>query len=129
MAGKPQAAGHSNQRARSSSLPEGHPFGSLLSVSARALALSLGCFALHSELRALLGAGLNANIWWVDLRALPLAFAAGLRLLAAACLLGYALRPSMGLWRRRLTILVLGVLAAFTLGNCVQFYALSLIHI
>jgi len=78
------------------------------------LATCLGLFALLSLLRAAGGRGVDSNLWWIDLRALPGAAGHGLLVWSALVLIAFAARPNMSTLRRRAsltTVLVLFVIA------------------
>jgi vancomycin permeability regulator SanA len=90
----------------------------------RGLALFLGGFALLNVLGNSRCAGFDANLWWIDLRFVPLAVANPLLLVSAVCLIAFAVYPPRSVWRRSLTVACLGALGIVTLVNTVQFYDL-----
>jgi hypothetical protein len=67
---------------------------------ARGLALFFGGFGLLNLLVAVVGHGLDQNIWWIDLRFLPDWLSGILLGVCAAALLAFGLRPRMTDWRR-----------------------------
>lgn len=104
---------------------------------ARGLALFLSGFTLLNVAGELRVPGFDANMWWIDLRAVfpPAARTPHLQLgphwpscialaLAAGVIAAAALRPQTGLFRARLTQLVLGLLLLITTHNCVRFWQL-----
>ncbi len=96
----------------------------LLVASARGLAVFIGGFSLLNLLGELTNAGFDLNVWWIDFRPLPAVVS---RLLLAACavfLLAWAVRPKTGLWRRRVTLALTGVVLTFALWNTVHYYIL-----
>ena len=96
------------------------------SITARGLALFYGGFALLNLVGGWLVPGFDANLWWLDLRLLPLAWAQAFMGLTALALLAFGVAlPRSGV-RRGLTILVASALIFVSLVNSVQFYGLSL---
>ncbi|MDB6108949.1 MAG: hypothetical protein JWR69_699 [Pedosphaera sp.] len=93
----------------------------------RALALFFGGFTLLNLAGSLWRSNFDANLWWIDLRALPEMPATMLLLLASLCLLSFAVRPPRSVWRRLLTVSSVGLVAATALWNTLEFYQL-LIH-
>ncbi len=79
---------------------------------ARTLAAFLGILCLTNLLAGLVDGGFNANIWWIDLRALPTFAAFGLQLLAGAAFLVVA---SGRRTRRPVTLGVRAILIALIL--------------
>ena len=65
---------------------------------ARGLALFFGGFALLNILGGLRAAHFDANLWWIDLRALPPVITKPFLLLASGCLLGFAVWPPRSSW-------------------------------
>lgn len=80
---------------------------------ARAIAGLLGLFTLVNLASAIAGNGVDANLWWIDLRGLA-GFAPVLLGAAAALILAWALKPDMGMPRRAATI---GGVLALALGG------------
>jgi len=93
-------------------------------VLARGLALFIGGFALLNILGGLRSAHFDANLWWIDLRALPPVIATPLLVVSSICLLGFAVWPPRSIWGRGLTLVCVGVLGAVAVANTAQFYAL-----
>jgi vancomycin permeability regulator SanA len=91
---------------------------------ARGLALFFGVFALFNLVGGLLSAHFDANLWWIDLRQMSAAAATPLLLLSSLCLVGFAVRPPRSIWRRALTLGLVGSLVVAALANTVQFYSL-----
>ena len=93
---------------------------------ARGLALFLGAFTLLNLAGNLRAAGFDLNLWWIDLRALPV-WLADILLGGAGCLLlGFAVRPPVGGIRRLGTAVCLGLLLIAALGNSLTYYRLVL---
>jgi vancomycin permeability regulator SanA len=90
----------------------------------RGLALFLGGFTLLNVLGGLRAEGFDANLWWIDLRAVPRFLAELFLVVSALCLMSYALRPTAARWRRILTVLCAGVLGLAALLNSAQFFVL-----
>jgi vancomycin permeability regulator SanA len=93
-------------------------------AAARALALFFGGFSLLNSLGGLRSRGVDANLWWIDLRPFPDLLAQIFLLLAALCLLGFAIQPPRSYWGRALTTIVIGIAATAVLMNVVEFYRL-----
>jgi vancomycin permeability regulator SanA len=93
-------------------------------VLARGLALFLGGFALLNLLGGLCCPYFDVNLWWIDLRSVPPAIATPLLLVAAVCLVGFAVWPPRSGWRRLLTIGCVGALGMVAVMNTAQFYGL-----
>jgi vancomycin permeability regulator SanA len=90
----------------------------------RALALFFGGFTLLNLVGNLLHSNFDANLWWIDLRSLPEIPARLLLLLASLCLIGLAVRAPRSVWRRVLTVSSVGLVAATSLWNTIEFYYL-----
>ncbi len=90
----------------------------------RGLALFLGGFSLLNLVGGFRSAGLDANLWWIDLRWLPSAPANALLLVSAISLVTFGLWPALSRWRRRLTLACALALAIAAVANSVQFYLL-----
>jgi uncharacterized SAM-binding protein YcdF (DUF218 family) len=93
---------------------------------ARALALFLSGFTLLNLAGNLLLSDFDANLWWIDLRALPPQVGYSFLGSAAISLLAFGVRPHLSVWRCWLTIGMLSLLLAVTLENALQFYLLLL---
>jgi vancomycin permeability regulator SanA len=104
---------------------EGSPFKRWLKDALpRGLALFLGGFALLNIFGNFRAAGFDANIWWIDFRAVPTGLSNTLLLLSAFCLISFAIRPQQSAFRRLLTIACLSVLALVAALNAIEFYVL-----
>lgn len=90
----------------------------------RALAGGLGLFALLNLAASAGPGGFDLNLWWVDLRWLPLSLASGLEIGGAALLLAFAIRPRAGRARVLAACAILGLLALLALTDAVQFWRL-----
>ena len=90
----------------------------------RGLALFLGGFALLNIFGNLRAPGFDANLWWIDFRAVPTWLSDTLLLLSAFCLISFALRPQQSAFRRLLTIVCLSLLAFVAALNAIEFYVL-----
>lgn len=87
---------------------------------ARGLALFLGGFILSGLAASLRAPGFDPNLWWIDLRALPLPVAVLVLSTVWAVLLTFALRPNAGWFRLWFSRWVLGgTLAILTLNAAV----------
>ncbi|MBV8515929.1 MAG: YdcF family protein [Acidobacteria bacterium] len=86
----------------------------------RGLALFLGLFAIANVAGDLRFAGANGNLWWIDLRPLPIGAQRVVLLCAAAALLVYACRRA-GHVRRAASVL-LGALAVAAMVDSIRFY-------
>ena len=91
----------------------------ILDTIARVTAFCLGTFTTLNVLGTL-RFGVDANLWWVDLRGLP----PGLRLLGytlfAGAVLAYGLRPPRAGWRRTVTVWLVGLFLLVCLRDAVQ---------
>src|SRR5215468_12763928 len=103
--------GHSSTRWLKDALPRG-------------LALFLGGFALLNIFGNFRAAGFDANIWWIDFRAVPTWLSNTLLLISAFCLITFAIRPQQSAFRRLLTIACLSLLALVAALNAIEFYVL-----
>jgi vancomycin permeability regulator SanA len=90
----------------------------------RGLALFLGGFALLNIFGNLRVPGFDANLWWIDLRAVPTWLSNSMLLISAFCLISYALRPQQSAVRRLLTIACIGLLGFVAAFNAIEFYVL-----
>ncbi len=91
---------------------------------ARGVALFLGAFTLLNLAGSLRVPGFDLNLWWVDLRALPVWLADGFLGCAGFLLLWFAVRPPLGGARRLGTAACLALLLIAALGNSVTYYQL-----
>jgi vancomycin permeability regulator SanA len=90
----------------------------------RGLALFLGGFALLNIFGSFRVAGFDANLWWIDFRAVPTWLSNALLLLSAFCLISFSFRPQQSAFRRLLTIACLSVLVFVAALNAIEFYVL-----
>src|SRR5262245_439746 len=90
----------------------------------RGLALFLGGFALLNIFGNFRARGFDANLWWIDFRAVPTWLSNVLLLLSAFYLISFALSPQQSAFRRLLTIACLSVLALVAAINAIEFYLL-----
>jgi vancomycin permeability regulator SanA len=90
----------------------------------RGLALFLGGFALLNIFGNLRVAGFDANLWWIDLRAVPAWLSNVLLIVSAFCLISFAFRPQQSASGRLLTISCLSVLGLMAALNAIEFYVL-----
>ena len=97
---------------------------SFVPIAARALALFFGGFSLLNLLGNLRRPGFDATLWWIDLRILPTPLPEIILTLASLCLLNFAFRPPTSTWLRRLTTIIVGLLAATTVWNALEYYSL-----
>jgi vancomycin permeability regulator SanA len=88
----------------------------------RGLALFLGGFALLNIFGNFRAPGFDANLWWIDLRAVPTWLTNLLLILSAFCLISFAFRPQQSASRRLLTIACIGVLGLVAALNAIEFY-------
>ena len=104
---------------------EGHfPARWLKDALPRGLALFLGGFALLNIFGNFRAPGFDANLWWIDFRAVPAWLSNLLLLISAFCLISFALRPQQSAARRLLTIACLSILALVAALNAIEFYVL-----
>jgi uncharacterized SAM-binding protein YcdF (DUF218 family) len=100
------------------------PPSAFLRPVARGLALFFGAFTFLNLAGGRLAPNFDANLWWVDLRAVP-APLAGLFLSAlATLLLFFAVRPATAGWRRAVTLATVAAALAACLANGICFYVL-----
>lgn len=90
----------------------------------RGIALFFGAFAGLNLIGGRLANGFDANLWWIDLRAVPGPVAAVVIGGGAALLLAFAFAPAMGAWRKRVTIAILGLLIVTAVVNTITVWAL-----
>jgi vancomycin permeability regulator SanA len=90
----------------------------------RGLALFLGGFALLNIFGNFRAPGFDANLWWIDFRAVPTWLSNSLLLVSAFCLISFALRPQQSASRRLLTSACLSILALVAALNAIEFYVL-----
>jgi len=109
-----------------SSAPESSPrrFDWAKDVLPRGFALFLGGFSLLNLFGNLRVPGFDANLWWIDLRALPAWLGNTLLLISALCIISFGIRPQQSAARRLLTITCLSVLGLVAALNAIEFYVL-----
>jgi vancomycin permeability regulator SanA len=90
----------------------------------RGLALFLGGFALLNIFGNLRAPGFDANLWWIDFRAVPTWLSNSLLLVSAFCLISFAFRPQQSASRRHLTVACIAVLGIVAALNAIEFYIL-----
>ncbi|HTH47143.1 MAG TPA: YdcF family protein [Candidatus Limnocylindria bacterium] len=100
------------------------PTPALIRSLARGFALFLTGFILLNQFLLLRTPGLDANLWWVDLRWLPTAVAQTLLAALAIALAGQAFRPAQAAWRRHTTLGLVLLFVALTLINATVFWRL-----
>lgn len=89
---------------------------------ARTAAVCFGCFSIVNSMGVLRDPGFDANLWWVDLRVLPVRLGAAMLLVAGALIASQGLRPPPPGWRRRATVIACSVLALAGAANTLSFY-------
>jgi vancomycin permeability regulator SanA len=95
---------------------------------ARGVAVFLGTFTLINVLGEFRYPGFDANIWWIDVRTLPVAWGRCLFVIWGVILVAYGLRPSMPTWRQCATILATTSMSLFAAGDVLRFYRLLGAH-
>lgn len=100
------------------------PTPAFLRPLARGFALFLAGFILLNQFLLLRSAGLDANLWWVDLRLFPTALGQGLLAALGLALGAHAFRPAQTSWRQRGTLMLIMLFFALTLLNAVMFWRL-----
>jgi vancomycin permeability regulator SanA len=108
-------------------LPEPEPTPEVTEAPAwlaisRGAAFFLGVYTLIGVFGELRHPGFDASLWWVDLRPLPTPAARGVLSLGGVLFIGFAARPQMASFRRRLTFVVAFGLFAASLWNALAFY-------
>src|SRR5947209_3369094 len=90
----------------------------------RIIAACLVIFGFGNAAAGFFRSGLDANIWWIDLRALPAM--PGRAVMAAFCgaLIAYAVAPKMPRWRRIVTVVAVATIALLSVANIVSYYLL-----
>jgi uncharacterized SAM-binding protein YcdF (DUF218 family) len=91
---------------------------------ARTLAAILGTLCLLNTVVAVAAGRFNANLWWIDLRALPLALRIATQLLAGGVMVYLAIGRGRRVWVIGAVRIVLGLLIVVSLFNSVVFYRL-----
>ncbi len=93
-------------------------------TASRAAALFLGIFSTSNAIGDFLRPGFAEDLWWIDLRLLPVWLARTLLVLASVCLVSFAWQPPAPGWRRRLTAACAGTLGVVALANAFRYYTL-----
>lgn len=96
--------------------------GATALAMSRGLALFLGCFGLLNALAGQMHPGFDINIWWLDVRWLPHAWAVAFVTLSSVALASFAIRPRLRRWRRWATRAALAWLIAVAAINTAVFY-------
>lgn len=96
----------------------------LISPLSRGIALFFGAFAGLNLIGGRVASGFDANLWWIDLRAVPGPLAAIVIGGAAVALLGYAFAPAMGARRKRATVALVALLIVAAGVNTLTVWAL-----
>lgn len=91
----------------------------------RSLAAALGCFALLNLLGDRLRPGFDANLWWIDLRALPAWLSAGFLFALSIALIAFAVQPTMLAHRKWATFALTAIACFCAFVNAVVFFSLS----
>lgn len=90
----------------------------------RGMALFFGAFGIVNVLASFHTGQFDGNLWWLDLRRLPVTAAKGFMLVSAFSLLAYGFRPGQGRWARAFiagNVIALGIIAVL---NAAKFYEL-----
>ncbi len=90
----------------------------------RGVALFLGAFTLLNILANMRYPVFDANIWWIDFRAVDPRLSKTILTLAAVFMLAFAIRPRLSSWRRVATVTLTAVLYVVCIFNVVVFYVL-----
>jgi len=88
------------------------------------MAMFLGGFSLLNLAGEVGHAGFDANVWWIDLRPLPVWPARVLLAVTALLLIAYAAQPSCRRSRRDVTAATTGALLVFAIFNAIDFHVL-----
>ena len=91
-------------------------------ASARGFALLFGAFSAVTALAGWRAAGVQPDLWWLDLRWMPVWLAVAIGLGAAIALVAWAFVPDARPWRRAPTAAAAVVLAAIAASNAIGFY-------
>jgi len=105
-------------------VPSSRRFDRLKDALARGLALFLGGFSLLNVLGNLRVPEFDSNLWWIDLRTLPIWLTNAFLLTSAFCLIAFAFRPQQSTSRRMLNLACLSALALVAAINATEFYIL-----
>ncbi len=96
----------------------------LFLASSRSIAFFIGVFSLLNILGELRFPGFDANHWWIDFRPIPTAVSRVFLTVASLFLIAWSVRPRMSARRRKVTLVLVGVLLANSLRNAAGFYIL-----
>jgi vancomycin permeability regulator SanA len=99
--------------------------GNAVLIAARGGALVLGGFALTGLIGELRGRTADVSLWWIDLRDLPGIVRIALVGALAVLLLAWAVRPTTGPVRRRVTAVLCGLVCVFAIRDIIRFYLAS----
>jgi vancomycin permeability regulator SanA len=99
-------------------------FTSNMGLIARGVAIFIGGFSLLNLLGEWRYPGFDANIWWINLRPMNTFLARTFLMSSSIILLTYALKPSMGQRRRRITSVLVLILLVVCIGNGLNYYIL-----
>jgi vancomycin permeability regulator SanA len=96
----------------------------LFLASGRSIAFFIGAFSLLNILGELRFPGFDANHWWIDFRPIPAAVSRVFLTVASLFLIAWSIRPRMSARRRKVTLVLAGLLLANTVRNAAGFYIL-----
>ncbi|MBA4148816.1 MAG: YdcF family protein [Verrucomicrobia bacterium] len=88
----------------------------------RGIALFFAAFALLNLFGELRSPGFDSNLWWIDLRFLPVPVINGLMLAIMVVLAVFGLRSTLSRWWKLSTVLLAALFSLFALLNAAQFY-------
>ena len=91
----------------------------------RGIALFFRAFSLLNLAGEVGHTGFDANLWWIDLRPLPVWPARALLAVTALLLIAYGAQPSCRRWRRSVTAVTTGALLIFAVSNAIGFHLLA----
>ena len=111
-------------KSRRSIKPAGVVRRPLFLASSRSIAFFIGAFSLLNILGELRFPGFDANHWWIDFRPIPTAVSRVFLTVASLFLIAWSMRPRMSARRRKVTLVLVGLLLANALRNTAGFYIL-----
>jgi hypothetical protein len=88
----------------------------------RAIALFLGGFTLLNAIGGICNPHFDANIWWIDLRAIPNDASFTFLVVVGILLVWFAIRPRLSTWRWRLTLGAVAIITLIAAINSAMFY-------